>query len=58
MPVLNTGDCLQVSQADGTEVAFPPPRGTFQAALLCIAFRAGAEVLPSPHAACLQVLLD
>ena len=34
----------QAAAADGTNTGFPPPQGTFQAALLCIAFRAGAEV--------------
>ena len=40
----------QAAAADGTDVGFPPPQGTFQAALLCIAFRAGAEVGPASPA--------
>lgn len=40
--------CIQAAQADGIEISFPPPQGGFQAALLCIAFRAGAEVKNSP----------
>ncbi|CAK0787681.1 hypothetical protein CVIRNUC_010903 [Coccomyxa viridis] len=34
---------IAAAAADGIDVGFPPPQGTFQAALLCIAFRAGAE---------------
>lgn len=35
---------LQMVRPDGVEATIPPPPGQFQAALLCTAFRAGAEV--------------
>jgi hypothetical protein len=41
---------VQVVEPDGSQVAFPPPAGSFRAALLCVAFRAGAEVCPPSSA--------
>jgi hypothetical protein len=34
----------QALRADGTEQAMPPPAGTAAVSLVCVAFRAGAEV--------------
>lgn len=36
--------CMQMVRPDGEETTFPPPPGQHKAALLCAAFRAGAEV--------------
>jgi hypothetical protein len=38
------GAAMKVVEPGGTEVLFPPPPGSLRVALLCIAFRAGAEV--------------
>lgn len=35
---------MQMVRPDGVEATIPPPPGQFKAALLCTAFRAGAEV--------------
>ena len=47
-PLEDDACCVQAAQADGTEIGFPPAQGSFQAALLCVAFRAGAEVKGKP----------
>eukprot|EP00884_Botryococcus_braunii_P006519 jgi/Botrbrau1/15869/Bobra.40_1s0053.1 len=36
---------IKVEDFGGNEEAFPPPRGTLKAALLCVAFRGGAETM-------------
>ena len=38
----------QVMEPGGAEVMFPPPQGSLRVALLCIAFRAGAEACSYP----------
>lgn len=43
--VITAAMLAQVVEPSGTEVVFPPPAGSFKAALLCCAFRAGAEVI-------------
>ncbi len=35
----------QMTRPDGVQCTIPPPPGQHQAALLCTAFRAGAEVI-------------
>lgn len=42
---------MQVMEPGGAEVMFPPPQGSLRVALLCIAFRAGAEASAFPFTA-------
>lgn len=44
-------DMMQVMEPGGAEVMFPPPQGSLRVALLCIAFRAGAEACTFPSTA-------